>query len=128
MKSTVGIKHFLLLLLVGGLLSLCSIARGMGICNVEDIYQLGDSTSHTGNFIRLIGPNAMGSYAERFPYSETIGRSTSHYCDAFLIVDSILYLTFDFLLRGFFVFGFQCFSKCSKGFRSFTLESDRINE
>lgn len=59
------------------------------MCPFQSIYQFGDSTSDTGNLIRVanIGPLLPVS---RLPYGETFpGRPTGRWSDGLLIIDFI---------------------------------------
>ncbi|KAL3516021.1 hypothetical protein ACH5RR_022923 [Cinchona calisaya] len=56
------------------------------ICHVNKIYQLGDSISDTGNFIRENSPHS-GFLISRFPYGETLGAPTGRCSNGLLMID-----------------------------------------
>ncbi|XP_010066434.1 acetylajmalan esterase [Eucalyptus grandis] len=90
MMSSKITLHFLLLTFASFLLSSAGRVHGEAArrpCPIDAIYQFGDSTSDTGNLIRIVGPNGSGSQAARLPYGETFGRPTGRFSDGRLIVD-----------------------------------------
>ncbi|XP_030442656.1 acetylajmalan esterase-like isoform X1 [Syzygium oleosum] len=81
--------HFLLLTITSFLCFSTGRVHGEAArpCPINAIYQFGDSTSDTGNLIRMVGPNDTGSQAARLPYGETLGKPTGRFSDGRLIVD-----------------------------------------
>ncbi|KAI6677346.1 hypothetical protein NL676_038142 [Syzygium grande] len=79
--------HFLLLTITSFLCFSTGRVHGELILVRSSIYQFGDSTSDTGNLIRMVGPNDTGSQAARLPYGETLGKPTGHFSNGRLIVD-----------------------------------------
>ncbi|KAI4340628.1 hypothetical protein MLD38_025443 [Melastoma candidum] len=69
------------------LVSSASQVLAQNCCDITSIYQLGDSHTDIGNFIRLSGPASPYSFAARPPYGETLGKLTSRHSDGLLIVD-----------------------------------------
>lgn len=66
---------------------LSSQVRGFRPCDINSIYQLGDSITDTGNLIRLVNQSNPASIAGRFPYGITLGKPTGRFSDGLLIVD-----------------------------------------
>ncbi|XP_030539503.2 acetylajmalan esterase-like [Rhodamnia argentea] len=88
MSSKITLR-FLLLAFASSLLFSTGRVHGRAArpCRIDAIYQFGDSTSDTGNLIRIVGPNGFGAQAARLPYGETLGKPTGRFSDGRLIVD-----------------------------------------
>ncbi|KAL2247714.1 GDSL esterase/lipase At5g03980-like [Sesamum indicum] len=86
-----------LLLLLPNILLLCSLvsfvsfahSHPLKICNFDQIYQLGDSISDTGNLIREFPIGSSTSFA-RLPYGETFFKNATGRCsNGLLMIDYI---------------------------------------
>ncbi|KAL2245071.1 UNVERIFIED_CONTAM: Acetylajmalan esterase [Sesamum indicum] len=67
----------------------CANAHPLKICKFDQIYQLGDSISDTGNLIREIPIGAATAFA-RLPYGETFFKNATGRCsNGLLMIDYI---------------------------------------
>ncbi|KAI4304882.1 hypothetical protein MLD38_040341 [Melastoma candidum] len=80
-------SRLLHVLMILGLVSVPSRVVGRSGCDILSVFQLGDSLTDTGNFIRLAGPANPASAAARYPYGETYGKPTGRFSNGLIIVD-----------------------------------------